>query len=74
MEFDLYINMSDKLCSELLVRLKQASAALKSGQVLKVSAYGPGSGEDIKAWCELIGHQLVHQEGDDYFILINGGA
>ena len=70
MEFDLYIHMGDKLCSELLVRLKQAASTLEGGQILKVTAHGQGVVEDIKAWCELTEHRFLLQDSDDFYIRI----
>ncbi|MBW2145512.1 MAG: sulfurtransferase TusA family protein [Deltaproteobacteria bacterium] len=70
MHFDRHIHMGDKLCSELLVGLKQAISSLSGGQVLKVTAHAPGAGEDIKGWCELTEHRFLGRNGDEYFIQV----
>jgi tRNA 2-thiouridine synthesizing protein A len=55
-------------CGDLVLELRVKLMAMKSGQVLKLTARDPGARHDLPAWCGLTGHALVQAEPPIYFI------
>ena len=59
-------------CGELLVLLYQQMRALQPGQVLEVVTYDPGAREDLPAWCRMVGHTLLAERAQHFFIRKGG--
>ncbi|MCD7035940.1 sulfurtransferase TusA family protein [Metabacillus sp. GX 13764] len=55
-------------CPMPIVRTKKAMADLESGQVLEIHATDKGAKNDLAAWAESGGHELVkHEEDNEVF-------
>lgn len=52
-------------CPTPIVRISQAMKQLKVGDTLLVTAQDAAFGEDVRAWCSMIGHELVTLEWID---------
>ncbi len=66
---DAFYDAGDQGCAsgpirEIAARMRQMSA----GQTLEVRATDPSVTVDLPAWCRLVGHELVRQEGDRYLL------
>ncbi|HSG98229.1 MAG TPA: sulfurtransferase TusA family protein [Woeseiaceae bacterium] len=48
-----------KSCSQLIIGLRNAVAALGDGELLEVHALDDGAPADIPAWCRMTRHTLV---------------
>lgn len=69
---DAFRDTEEMGCGSLMIALMKAMRPLQPGQILQLRACDPGAPEDIPAWCNLTGHQLLAgQQGVDrahYFI------
>ncbi len=48
----------------LLIAIKRAMSAIEIGRVLEVRSLEPSVGNDLPAWCRLVGHDLLRVEHD----------
>jgi tRNA 2-thiouridine synthesizing protein A len=55
-------------CGELVLELRMRMGAMRSGQVLRLTAHDPGAPQDLPAWCRMTGHTLVSQQHPVYLI------
>ena len=55
-------------CGDLVLELRVKLKAMKSGQVLRLTARDPGAPADLPAWCGLTGHTLLHAAHPTYLI------
>jgi tRNA 2-thiouridine synthesizing protein A len=55
-------------CGELVLELRMRMGAMRSGQVLRLTASDPGAPQDLPAWCRMTGHTLVSQQHPVYLI------
>jgi tRNA 2-thiouridine synthesizing protein A len=55
-------------CGDLVLELRIRLNAMRSGQVLRLTARDPGASQDLPAWCGLTGHALVHADPPIFFI------
>lgn len=60
-------------CGELVLELRFKMNTLNPGEVIKVIAEDPGAPEDLPAWCNMTGHQMVLQKHPEYWIAKKGG-
>lgn len=62
------------VCPMPLLKTKKAMGKMKSGQVLEVKSTDPGTGNDLQAFVEKAGHELIgsRQESEytSFFIKI----
>jgi tRNA 2-thiouridine synthesizing protein A len=58
----------DMSCGDLVLELRTRLAALRSADVLRLTARDPAAPEDLPAWCRLTGNELVCARPPDYFI------
>ncbi len=61
-EKDATLDAKGLMCPMPIVQLAKKVKELKSGQVLELLADDVGAKEDVPAWCNRTGHQLVGQE------------
>jgi len=64
---DLY-DSGQTLCGELALELLARLSEMQAGQVLKVVARDPAAPQDLPAWCEVTGNELLHAAHPDYWI------
>ncbi len=57
-----------KSCSQLIIGLRSAVAALHGGELLEVHALDEGASADIPAWCRMTRHTLVTAHHPVYVI------
>jgi len=43
----------------LLIAIKRAMSAIEVGRVLEIRSLEPSVGNDLPAWCRLVGHDLL---------------
>ena len=55
-------------CGELVLELRMRLGAMRSGQVLRLTARDLGAPQDLPAWCRMTGHTLVSQQHPVYLI------
>jgi tRNA 2-thiouridine synthesizing protein A len=65
---DALLDVGDTLCGELALLLRKELKPMEPGQVLQVVARDPAAPQDIPAWCEVTGHELLHVEHPNYWI------
>lgn len=58
----------DTGCGELVLELRFRLDALKSGQIMRLTARDPGAPADIPAWCRMTGNPLVGGQPPVYLI------
>ena len=58
----------DTGCGELILKLNVRIKKLQPHQILHLISQDTGAIEDIPAWCQLTGHQLIQADHPDYFI------
>jgi len=58
----------DMGCGELVLELRFRLDALKSGQIMRLTARDPGAPADIPAWCRMTGNPLVGGQPPVYLI------
>ncbi|MFZ6048628.1 sulfurtransferase TusA family protein [Pseudomonas sp. CR3202] len=63
--FDAELDASGLNCPLPLLKAKLELNRLPSGAVLKVIATDAGSQRDFRAFAQLAGHQLLHEEVED---------
>ncbi len=68
MKADVEWDAGDMGCGELVLELRMRLEAMRSRQVIRVTARDPGAPEDMPAWCRLTGHTLVSMNHPVYFI------
>lgn len=61
-------NAGTKSCSQLIIGLRNAVAALNDGELLEVLARDEGAPADIPAWCRMTRHTLVEAHHPTYII------
>lgn len=61
-EKDATLDAKGLMCPMPIVQLAKKMKELTSGQVLELVADDVGAREDVPAWCNRTGHQLVGQE------------
>lgn len=62
LEKDATLDAKGLMCPMPIVQLAKKVKELKSGQVLELIADDVGAKEDVPAWCNRTGHQMVEQE------------
>jgi len=65
---DALLDVGDTLCGELALLLRTELKKMEPGQVLQVVARDPAAPQDIPAWCEVTGHELLFTEHPAYWI------
>lgn len=63
-EKDATLDAKGLMCPMPIVQLAKKVKELESGQVLELVADDVGAKEDVPAWCNRTGNQLVGQEED----------
>ncbi|WP_375737770.1 sulfurtransferase TusA family protein [Pseudomonas boanensis] len=63
--FDAELDASGLNCPLPLLKAKLELNRLPSGAVLKIIATDAGSQRDFRAFAQLAGHQLLHEEVED---------
>jgi len=68
-----FYDAGDKGCGDgPLDEIAAQMRRLAPGQRLEVRATDPSVANDLPAWCRLVGHELVAQEGERYLIRRRG--
>ncbi|MEM3038782.1 MAG: sulfurtransferase TusA family protein [Thermoplasmata archaeon] len=62
MNKDATLDVQGLLCPLPIVQLAKKIKELKSGQILELIADDAGAKEDVPAWCNRTGNQLVSSE------------
>jgi tRNA 2-thiouridine synthesizing protein A len=62
MNKDATLDVQGLLCPLPIVQLAKKVKELKSGQILELIADDAGAKEDVPAWCNRTGHQLIASE------------
>lgn len=57
---DRVLDAGEKGCGLLILSIAEEMQHLAVGQVLEVHAYDPLADLDIRCWCHLTGHRLLH--------------
>jgi len=70
MDKDATLDARGLMCPMPIVQLAKKVKELKSGQVLELLADDVGAKEDIPAWCNRTGHQLLAMEEEGKLIRI----
>lgn len=65
---DLTWDAGDLGCGDLVLLLRGKLRAMLPGELLELTALDLGAPEDIPAWCNMTGNQLVFQEHPLYLI------
>ncbi|KKB40722.1 sulfurtransferase TusA family protein [Bacillus thermotolerans] len=65
MNTDKFLDAKGLACPMPIVRTKKAMDELSSGQVLEVHATDKGAKNDIAAWVQSGGHELLKQEEEN---------
>ncbi|KKB38060.1 sulfurtransferase TusA family protein [Bacillus thermotolerans] len=65
MNTDKFLDAKGLACPMPIVRTKKAMDELSSGQVLEVHATDKGAKNDITAWVQSGGHELLKQEEEN---------
>ena len=65
---DVEWDAGDLGCGELVLALRGRLAAMRPGQMLRLTALDPGAVADIPAWCRMTGHTLVSHAHPVYLI------
>lgn len=65
MNTDQFLDAKGLACPMPIVRTKKAMDELSSGQVLEVHATDKGAKNDIAAWVQSGGHELLKQEEEN---------
>ncbi|MCU0860084.1 MAG: sulfurtransferase TusA family protein [Thermoplasmata archaeon] len=68
MDKDATLDARGLMCPMPIVQLAKKVKELKSGQVLELLADDVGAKEDVPAWCNRTGHQLLTLEEDGKLI------
>lgn len=61
-------NAGDMSCGDLVLELRLRLMKLQGGEVLRLIATDPAAPEDIPAWCNLTGHQLLEAAPPKFLI------
>jgi len=70
---DAFYDAGEKGCGDgPLDEIAAQMRRLAPGQTLEVRATDPSVANDLPAWCRLVGHELVTQDGDHYLIRRRG--
>lgn len=59
MEVDQSLDVKGLVCPVPVLKTKQFIAKMESGQILEIFATDPASKEDIPAWANRAGHELI---------------
>ena len=70
MQKDATLDTKGLMCPMPIVQLAKKVKELKSGQVLELLADDIGAKEDVPAWCNRTGHQLLAMEEEGRLIRI----
>lgn len=62
MQHDTCVDARGLACPLPLLKARLALNGLQAGQVLQVLATDAGSQRDLASFCQLAGHELLHQE------------
>ena len=62
MQHDDCVDARGLACPLPLLKARLALNGMTAGQVLKVMATDAGSQRDIRSFCQLAGHELLHDE------------
>lgn len=72
MKADVFIDLEELGCGDLMIALMKAMKQVEPRQVLHLRAADPGAPADIPAWCGLTGHTLLAgpcgDRDEDYYI------
>ena len=70
------LDTSGKCCPMPMVETNKAIRKMADGEILELIATDPGTKNDIKSWCERMGHELVGfaDTGSDFRYVIRKGA
>lgn len=66
------LDTSGKCCPMPMVETNMAIKVMTDGEILEILATDPATQQDIPAWCERTGHQLLEatQQDDKYIYRI----
>lgn len=64
MQSDAQLDARGLMCPMPIVQLAKKVKEMKSGQILELWADDVGAKEDVPAWCNRTGNQLVEQNQD----------
>jgi len=64
MNKDVTLDVQGLLCPLPIVQLAKKVKEMKSGQILELIADDVGAKDDVPAWCNRTGHQLVSTATD----------
>lgn len=65
MEASRVVDIQGFSCTMLIVKTKKAMDELKSDEVLEVHTTDQGAINDLKGWCESVGHEIINMEEGD---------
>ena len=65
---DTLLDMGEMSCGDLALKLRKELLGLQPGTVVEVVALDIAAPEDLPAWCQLTGHQMLHMEHPHYWI------
>lgn len=65
MNADKVLDVKGLACPMPIVKTKKAINELESGQVLEIHATDKGAKNDLTAWAQSTGHELVQSEEDN---------
>ncbi len=63
--FDMELNCQGLNCPLPILKTKKTVDAMKSGEVLKITATDPGSVNDMPSWARRTGNELIGQDEAD---------
>ncbi|NTW57268.1 MAG: sulfurtransferase TusA family protein [Chlorobiaceae bacterium] len=63
--FDMELNCQGLNCPLPILKTKKTVDAMKSGEVLKITATDPGSVNDMPSWARRTGNELIGQNEAD---------
>jgi len=68
MKADKTLDCIGLFCPMPVIKTKQELETMQSGQILEILADDPGFEQDLPAWCQMTGNQLVGIEKDGNII------
>lgn len=61
-KFDQFLDVKGMICPQPIFRTKKAVLALSRDQILKVETTDPGSWNDLEAWVQKTGNEMIKME------------
>jgi|TARA_B100001167_G_C16593098_1_gene222349 tRNA 2-thiouridine synthesizing protein A len=68
MKIDQALDVKGLVCPIPVLKTKQLISKMQSGQILEISATDPAAKEDIPAWANRSGHELLELTEENNYI------